>query len=276
MWPIFALEYQYPTQSFPHNAQLLPKTLNSSKYHCQIAVFSELLCKVTKKWDKEMSLDLTPLSNDPESLKEFAVNIGLEESSFDFAEVFSFDEEMLEMVPRPVLSTIFLYPIGDSKSPLEKRHSEPQELGESVPWYTYQNVANACGTIAVLHSILNNLSVLQIKENSWLAKFIADSANESWKKRGKRIEGSNDLLVMHEDAAEDDSTPVLESSGWNHFITFVIKDGNLWELDGRKRGPICHGPCEDLLRGTLSVMTADFFPHVDDIMKVSLCALCGK
>jgi ubiquitin carboxyl-terminal hydrolase L3 len=225
-----------------------------------------------------MEDDLTPLSNDPESLTDFAVSIGLNESSFQFMEVFSFDDEILDMIPKPVLSTIFLFPIGDKDGVLEKRHSEEKDLAglAPLPWFTHQTVPNSCGTVAVIHSVLNNLSCLNIDEESWLTKFIPAAANESPDERAKRIEESEELLDIHEDNAEEDSTPLLEDSGWNHFIAFVIVGGKLWELDGRKPVSICHGECQDALAGSLEVLRRDFFPHIADLMKVSLCAFCGK
>lgn len=218
---------------------------------------------------------LTPLSNDPESLSNFAVNIGLDESSFQFAEVFDFDEECLGFIPRPVYSTVFLFPIGDDDGPLESRHAEAVTLSGQVPWFTKQTVANACGTIAIIHSVLNNLGSLKIKSGSWLEKFIAEAKDKSPEDRAKLIEESDDLLEMHEENATVDDTPLTESSFESHFIAFVIVDGKLWELDGRKPQPICHGPSEDVLKDSVSVIKKDFIPHIENPMEISVCAFCG-
>lgn len=39
-----------------------------------------------------------------------------------------------------------------------------------------------------------------------------------------------------------------------HFVAFVEMQGKLWELDGRKPGPVCHGECTDLLMGSVKVV----------------------
>jgi ubiquitin carboxyl-terminal hydrolase L3 len=39
-----------------------------------------------------------------------------------------------------------------------------------------------------------------------------------------------------------------------HFICFIEKDGSLWEMDGRKKCPINHGPCDELLESTATVV----------------------
>ena len=218
---------------------------------------------------------LTPLSNDPESLTDFAVTIGVDPSSFQFAEVFSFDEELLAMIPRPVYSTVFLFPIGDPEGAIETRYTEAVPLEGPVPWFSKQTVANACGTIAIIHSVLNNLSVLKIKPGSWLEKFIVEAKDKSPDDRAKLIEDSEDLLEIHEENATGDDTPITEASMTSHFIAFILLDGKLWELDGRKPQPICHGPCTDVLTGSIAVVQRDFLPHIENPMEVSICGFCA-
>ena len=43
----------------------------------------------------------------------------------------------------------------------------------------------------------------------------------------------------------DLKTPNVEEDVDLHFITFVQKDGDLYELDGAKEGPINYGHCGD-------------------------------
>ena len=221
------------------------------------------------------SSPLTPLSNDPESLTDFATSIGLDENCFQFSELFSFDEEMFQYIPRPIYSLIFLYPYNDDEGPLEEQHQEAVKLEEPIPWFTRQTVPNSCGTIAVIHSILNNLSSLKVSDDSWLSKFIANAKDKTPDERAELIEGSDDLLDIQEDNANDDDTPLTESSFSNHFITFISLGGKLWELDGLKPQPVCHGECSDLLKDSVALIQKDFLPHIKNQMEVPVCAFCG-
>lgn len=220
---------------------------------------------------------LTPLSNDPESLTDFAETIGLDPESFSFNEVFSFDDEMLQLIPKPVHSIIFLYPLDNKDDFLEKRHSEETSSSDSnIPWFTKQTVPNACGTIAVIHTILNNLPHVRIIPDTWLEKFVEKSKNMTPEERADYIESNDEIQELHEDAAVEDTTPIQEDSGMNHFITFIEKDGKCWELDGLKPKPICHGPTNDLLTSTVKIINSDFLPHLDDPMKISAVAFSGN
>ncbi|KAH0785863.1 Ubiquitin carboxyl-terminal hydrolase isozyme L3 [Histomonas meleagridis] len=216
---------------------------------------------------------LTALSNDPESLTDFAIEIGLDESCFQFSEIFSFEPEMLEFIPQPVFSVIFLYPVGEEDGPLETRFMEEREIQPDDPWFTIQTLPNACGTIAVIHSIANNLDKLKIVEGSWLAKFFEVAKSMSPAQRADYIEGNEEIQDLHEDAATEDTTPIIEEYDMNHFITFIQKDGKLWELDGRKPAPICHGKCTNLMNDALNVIQTQFMPNVPDPMRTSTTVL---
>ena len=219
---------------------------------------------------------LTPLSNDPESLTEFAQSIGLDPTTFQFAEVFSLEDEVLEFVPKPCYSIIFLFPVGSSSGQLETRHMEDPPLTITSPWFTNQTLSNACGTIAVIHSIMNNLDHLKVKPDSWLSKFISVSASMTPEERAKYIEGNEEIQDLQQNNAEDDDTPILNDGLVDtHFICFTIFDGKLWELDGRKPHPICHGESTDILHQTINIIKAEFLPNIDDPMQISLAAFCA-
>mmetsp|Transcript_18872 Transcript_18872/g.49358 ORF Transcript_18872/g.49358 Transcript_18872/m.49358 type:complete len:104 (+) Transcript_18872:41-352(+) len=57
-------------------------------------------------------------------------------------------------------------------------------------------------------------------------------------------EGAPDIEDAHQAAAAGgDSAPPEDLENINlHFVTFVHKDGCLYELDGRKSAPVNHGP----------------------------------
>ena len=183
------------------------------------------------------------------------------------------------MIPKPVHSVIFLFPVGESSGPLETRYTEnstPEKNDSNLPWFTLQSLPNACGTIAVIHSILNNLDHVRVVPETWLAKFIEKSKTMTPAERGNYIESNNEIQEIHEDNAVEDTTPIVEEDAMNHFIAFIIKDGKCWELDGRKPRPICHGPTKDLLATAIKIIQTDFLPHVDNPLRVSAVAFTGN
>ena len=216
---------------------------------------------------------LSPLSNDPEVMTQYAQTLGLIPDSFQCSEVFSLDPEMLAFLPPNPKSLIFLYPIGPSNGTLENRHQNDPINSNPQPWFSYQTLSNACGTIAIIHTILNNLNIFLIKENSWLDNFIKISQNMSPEERGKFIEKDDSVKSTHEATAISDDTPFVEQDLENHFIAFIEFNNQLYELDGRKPQPICHGPITNLIENATNIIQNDFYPFIDDVMRTSLMVI---
>lgn len=78
-------------------------------------------------------------------------------TTWQFADCFSLDEELLSMIPQPCISFILLFPSPDREEEELVRSSSPKTEGV---FFMRQLLDNACGTIAVIHSILNNKDIL--------------------------------------------------------------------------------------------------------------------
>lgn len=100
-----------------------------------------------------------PLESNPEVFTELAHKLGLS-ASLEFEDVFSLDEELLALVPRPVLGLILVFPtteeyekkVEDEDALLESFQSSEQS--EDVVFFK-QTINNACGLYAILHTVCN-------------------------------------------------------------------------------------------------------------------------
>ena len=218
---------------------------------------------------------LTPLSNDPEVMLGYINSLGFELKDAQLSEVFSFDDEMLDFVPKPVYGVIFLYPIDDSDGVLESRHLHDKVYNGEKPFYTHQTVGNACGTIALIHVLMNNLDHVTVKDGSCASKLVRDLPHDDPDGAAKLIEADEELLEAHEDFATNDDAEIPECV-MNHFIAFIEFNGDLWELDGRKDNAINHGKCSDLLKDSISVVKTDFLPHLTNSNEISMTVLCKQ
>lgn len=140
-----------------------------------------------------------------------------------------------------------------------------------------QHAANACGTVAALHAIVNIAQTNQdlIAKDSFLEKFIADTRGLSPEERGKYLKKNKDLEEAHKEAVQLGESEV-EDEVMTHFITFVQIDGSLYELDGTKDYPINHGGCkpEEVLEKSCEVIK-EFMKRDPEEIRFTLLAL-GK
>ncbi|KAL6771494.1 hypothetical protein ACKKBG_A26600 [Auxenochlorella protothecoides x Auxenochlorella symbiontica] len=182
-----------------------------------------------------------PLESNPEVLTSFAANLGADVSNFQFTDVWGLDPDLLAMVPRPVLAVILLFPMEAAPSS-RGAASEADDFALQSLWYTKQTIGNACGTIAVLHALLNNTEDVALAPGSFLARFREATAAKTPAERAAYLEdppdASVDITSSHAAAAQAGSTAAPEATADIdlHFVTFVEHGGRLYELDGWGRG----------------------------------------
>ncbi|EPQ62304.1 Bgt-154 [Blumeria graminis f. sp. tritici] len=199
-----------------------------------------------------------PLENNPEVMSKLAHSLGLS-NAFSFHDIFSIDEpEMLEFYSRPVTALLLVFPISKCYEEFRKHEDQTQHdydlMGdqEAVIWYK-QTIRNACGLIGILHAVSNGEARNFIESDSDLERFLKEAIPQGPDHRANLIYNFKPFETAHEEAANHGQSdkPNAEDDTDLHYVCFVKdKDNVLWELDGRRKGPLNRGqllPNEDLL-----------------------------
>ncbi|KAJ5902795.1 Ubiquitin carboxyl-terminal hydrolase isozyme L3 [Penicillium taxi] len=194
-----------------------------------------------------------PLENNPEVMSHLVHQLGLPQT-FGFTDVFSIDEpDLLAFVPRPSHALLLVFPVSETyeKSRIAEDTALPEYSGfgpaEPVTWFK-QTIRNACGLIGLLHAVANGKSRKHVIVGSDLDQLLREAENLEPAKRADLLYESKALESAHADAAKlgDTAAPSAEDRVDLHFVAFVKgDDGTLWELDGRRKGPLARGVLAD-------------------------------
>ncbi|XP_050555038.1 ubiquitin carboxyl-terminal hydrolase isozyme L3 [Spodoptera frugiperda] len=224
---------------------------------------------------------LIPLESNPEVMNKFLQKLGVP-SQWSIVDVMGLEPEMLSWVPRPVLSVMLLFPITDAYEEHKQKEesdilSKGQEVSSNI-FYMKQFISNACGTVALVHSVANNTDKIVLADGH-MKKFLDEAKDMDAPARGKLLEKSDGIIQAHKELAQEGqtNTPSAEEPVNHHFITFVHKDGFLYELDGRKAFPVNHGPTtpDSLLEDAAKVCQA-FMARDPNEVRFTVIALAAS
>ncbi|KAF2396732.1 cysteine proteinase [Trichodelitschia bisporula] len=190
-----------------------------------------------------------PLENNPEVMTSLIHKLGLS-PTLSFHDVFSIDEpDLLAIVPRPAHALLLIFPVSSvyeahrAAEDGPKGEYEGAGEGEPVVWFR-QTIGNACGLIGLLHAVCNGGARGEIVPGSDLDNLLAEAIPLNPTNRAELLYNSPALEAAHADAAAggDTSAPAADERVDLHFVTFVKgADGAMWELDGRRKGPLQRG-----------------------------------
>ncbi|XP_037049589.1 ubiquitin carboxyl-terminal hydrolase-like [Bradysia coprophila] len=187
-----------------------------------------------------------PLQSNPEILSAYLRKLGVPRG-WNIVDVLGLDEELLNQVPRPVAALILLFPLSEKYE--QHRSAEDEKLKANTPvypndlFYMKQTINNACGTCALIHAVSNNKEI--VLKDGILKKFLNSARDLTAEERGKLLEVNTDFMHTmntHPLPASEESSETSSDGVDLHFVAFIEKDGELYELDGLKSFPIKHGP----------------------------------
>ncbi|XP_053958747.1 ubiquitin carboxyl-terminal hydrolase isoform X2 [Anastrepha ludens] len=125
----------------------------------------------------------------------------------------------------------------------EKLSVDPGVFPDDL-FYMRQLTSNACGTVALIHSLANSKSISL--EDGILKSFLENVKDLTPEERGKALENDKSFTEGHHELAKEGQTVADPEEKVNHhFVALINKNGVLYELDGRKEFPIKHGPTTD-------------------------------
>lgn len=224
---------------------------------------------------------LVPLESNPEVLNKFLQKLGVS-SKWNMVDVMGLDSDLLSFVPRPVLAVMLLFPISESYEEHKKTEeadilSKGQEISSDL-FYMKQKISNACGTVALVHGVANNTDKIELSDGP-MKKFLDEAKNMSPSDRGTLFVQSEGIINAHKELAQEGqtNTPQAEEPVNHHFITFVNKDGTLYELDGSKAFPINHGTTsEDSLLESAAKVCKEFMARDPNEVRFTVMALTAS
>ena len=184
--------------------------------------------------------------------------LGLSEK-LAFTDVYNIDDpDVLAFVPRPTHALLLIFPVSDTYEKFRKEEdsdkSDYEGSGpkEPVIWYK-QTIGNACGLIGLLHGVSNGAAKSFIEAGSDLDQLLKQAIPLKPDDRANLLYESKALESAHQNAATsgDSAVPSADDRVDLHYVCFVkAEDGHIWELDGRRKGPLDRGtlaPDEDVL-----------------------------
>ncbi|KAH7107835.1 cysteine proteinase [Auriculariales sp. MPI-PUGE-AT-0066] len=214
------------------------------------------------------SISWVPLESDPQVLTDWAKKAGLATRQYAFSDIFGLDEGLLAMVPRPVQAVLLVFPITDALETARKEVDARISVEGGQPAvdptiiFIKQTIGNACGTIALLHAILN--TEVTLGPGSALSKFQDAVMNKTPTERGKLLEQTSIFATIHSEMAKQGQSEIPRDNKTDlHYVAFVLAPEppagdttgqeartdspglRLIELDGRRPVPVDHGPAEE-------------------------------
>lgn len=175
-----------------------------------------------------------PLESNPDVFTEFGRKLGLS-PLLQFCDIYSLTEpDLIAFLPRPIEAVILLFPITEDYETLKNTEETLNPTNPDVVWMK-QIVKNACGLYALLH-ILLNIPDGYIARQSTIALF-KESLNENpdYVRLVQSI--ANSMCDSFGKQGQTTAPPAGEDVEL-HFVCFIKRNGKVYELDGRRNGPI--------------------------------------
>ncbi|KAI5903585.1 Ubiquitin carboxyl-terminal hydrolase YUH1 [Candida parapsilosis] len=199
------------------------------------------------------SKQVIPLESNPSIFTDLSHELGLS-PILQFHDVYSLtDPELLSFLPQPIFGIILLFPLTPNYEAYRKEKDAEAESYETmknrdVYWFK-QTIGNGCGLYALLHLLANispDLILSHSKINDLATKI--QGRNLSVEEMSLIVEDLEKSITLDDEFGSKGQTeaPSPGDAVDLHFISFIKgKDNHLYELDGRRKGPIDLGEVSD-------------------------------
>ncbi|KAI9646865.1 hypothetical protein NHQ30_004865 [Ciborinia camelliae] len=188
--------------------------------------------------------------NSPEVMNALAAKLGLS-PALKFYDVPSLQvcaQELVDLIPRPIYALLVIMPLTPTWEVARRSRDLGREpynkcgADEPVIWFK-ETIGNACGSIGLLHCLLNGPAKEYILPNTTLSRLYEESIPLKRERRAMLLYEDTEFEEAHQASAQlgDSLVPIapnVDDSGL-HCVAFVRgEDGYCWELEGSRPGPV--------------------------------------
>ena len=172
--------------------------------------------------DANQPFNWPPLESNPEIFADYMHRAGLPDT-WTFGEIYGFEEDLLAFIPQPCLAVIINAEFLNKAEDRQKG-----DLAVANSFYMKQTgvLDNACGVIACIHAILNNIGdgKIALTEGSVLENMRTACAAQSPEERAASLEANGAFSEVHNTfAAQGQSNQAQEQSEVkHHFVAYVV------------------------------------------------------
>ena len=168
------------------------------------------------------------------------------------SELWSLDTDSLSSLS-PIHGLLFLFQWKADTTQSAATSAPSDAPPPNSPLFIKQRVANACGTLACLHILLNSTDPTVVQGpvlHQWRA--FARELGDDPDLLGDALDGSTDIRRAHnsfsrpEPFAVELAKKASDDDESYHFVAYIPHAGGVWELDGLKPAPKCLATPADL------------------------------
>ncbi|WWD17303.1 hypothetical protein CI109_101743 [Kwoniella shandongensis] len=220
-----------------------------------------------------------------EASPEWSKPLGLP-STLAFQDLFSLDPEFLTFIPKPHRAVLLLFPSrGELHDAREKEEKDREGVwkGDGV-WWIKQTIPNACGSIGLLHALLNlpERGPDALGPDSQLNKFKASTIPLAPLERAKLLDETDFFEAAHTAAAHAGQSAIpTDLDVDTHFIAFVEAvnekgEKRIVELDGGREGPFDRGTSNSFLEDVAKVVQEKYIDRAVGDINFNMIVLAGE
>ncbi|KAI6186523.1 Ubiquitin carboxyl-terminal hydrolase [Aphelenchoides besseyi] len=171
-----------------------------------------------------------PLESNPDVFNEFIEKLGIKGARC--VDVYGFDDELIEYIPKPHLALIF---VDEIMQPVyNKLAAEGVKTPEKVFFMKQKDFKCLWN--------FRSFSFTRSKRSGSFAEWLREAKNLSVEERSDSLGNAKALSEAHESVANHGETDANPPKVEHHFIAYVNIDGTLYEFDSRMDFPRACGP----------------------------------
>ena len=222
--------------------------------------------------------DWKALTSDPNIFNNLCTKLGFDTNKHGvvFQDLFAMEDWAYEMTMPPHVGVLMCIDF-DKVAGKENDNSTPKDQVPADLFYMHQISKNACGSVGLYHILGNARSKYPFEEGSVLDNFFKTDRSD-WKSNADQFHGDKALKSQHQVSVKQTTLGGDENEVFCHFIAFVEHNGIVWELDGRKKGPICRGATtyQSFLSDVGGIVKKEYVDPNPDLKLFSLMTVAGK